>query len=130
MYPEKRTMTLARTLATAAIAIMLAVASVFAASHVAIADNSDELRAQLAEAEAYLDELFATTEIAAAELGKTSYDLEQTREQIEVLKDQIVVTQEDLRVKKVELSEFASSSYKTGVGQMLDVILASTSFED
>ena len=84
----------------------------------------------LEEANARLDALFQELEIAHAELSKAIYELEQTQDAISKLEEEIRQNEAKLAKEQDNLSKQVSSAYKGGPGEMLEIVLDATSFDD
>lgn len=96
----------------------------------ATAATSDELQAQLDEAEARLEELNRAAQQAGAELDKASYDLDQTRTQIAQVEDDIEVKGAELADAQDNLAGLLSDQYKVGTYSLLDIVLNAEDFDD
>ena len=93
-------------------------------------DTSEDLKAQLAQAQTELDSLYASAEAASNELNKTVDDLIATEASIEETSVQIEEKQSELTVAQKTLEQAVAQNYKDGPVSLLSIVLASTSFED
>lgn len=87
------------------------------------AANSDELQAQLDEANKQLDELFAQAEAANQEVVQTQVDLDAINAEVDAMQSELDEAQDTLASR-------VSSDYKTGGVSFFDILFKSTSIED
>jgi len=96
----------------------------------AVAEPSDEIQAQLEEAQATLDGLYADAETASNALNKTLDDLAATTKDVEETTAQIEVKQTELADAQQVLGETVAADYKGDTTTLVSIILSSTSIED
>lgn len=128
MY-SKRTTILARALALS-FAGALAAAPLTMPVRIYAETSASDLQSQLETAKKELLVLQKKMDQADAELGKTTYDLEQTQSKISELEDTISQNKEKLAAAQEELGKQVSVTYKRGNGKLLSVILGSDGFDD
>lgn len=87
------------------------------------AANSEELQAQLDDANAKLEELFFQAEAANQEVLKTQGDLDTITAEVESAQAQLTESQD-------ALANRVASDYKTGGVSFFDILFSSTSIED
>lgn len=96
----------------------------------ALADTSNELQAQLEQAQTTLNGLYANAEAVSSELNKTLDDLALTESSIEETTEQIEAKQSELGAAQQTLQQTVAATYKDGTVSLLSIVLSSTSFED
>ena len=89
----------------------------------ALADTSDELQAQLDQANAHLNDLYAQASEVSEQVNQTQADLDQTNSDIEQKKAELSQAQDTLASR-------VNSDYKTGGVSLATIIFDSSSFEE
>lgn len=86
--------------------------------------------AQLDQAEAQLNQLYANTEAVSSALNKTLDDLAVTQTNIDDLSSQIEIEQEELVGAQAVLRQTMAANYKEGRTNLLSLVLNSSSIEE
>lgn len=87
-------------------------------------------QAQLDQAEAQLNQLYADTEAVSSALNKTLDDLAVTQTNIDDISSQIEIEQEELVGAQAVLRQTIAANYKEGRTNLLSLVLNSSSIED
>lgn len=120
----------ARRCVAATLAVTLGLGSAFIVPVPAFATETDDLQAQVEEAQERLGSLTHQLEEAQAQVDATALELEETQARIAELEDEIAANQEELAAAQSELADHVADSYKTGGISLVTILLSSDSFND
>lgn len=93
-------------------------------------DSLASAQAQLDAAQAQLDSLGDQCESLAEQLSKTMGDIETVNGEIAETEAQIAEKEKELEAKKEVLAERVNANYKAGDTNFLEILMASSSFEE
>lgn len=119
-----------RAVVTASLACLVGTAGAFTVPATASAAPSDDLSAQLEEAQQRLVDLTSQLEVAQSLVDTTTLDLEDTQSRIDNLEGEVADAEQRLGEAQSELSRHVVSSYKSGGISLVDLLLSSSSFSD
>ena len=120
----------ARRCVAAALAVTLGLGCIAAVPAPIYATESEDLQAQVDEAQERLGSLTHQLEEAQAQVDATAYELEETQARIAELEDEIAANQEELAAAQGDLADHVADSYKTGGISLVSILLSSDSFND
>ena len=95
-----------------------------------LAQQREELEAQLAEAQSQLDQLEEDIAAIQEELTEREAQLEATREEADETKVKVDETNQQLAERRVELGGHMRDSYKIGSANLMSFLFGATNFED
>lgn len=111
--------------------VMLAAASLGAEPAFAVTkDELDDAQARYEEVQKQLDALVDEYQAMSIALSNTKDKIEATEKEIAVLESEIEVKEAELAKHQEQLAAFAVDNYKNGQTDYLDVLLASSTFEN
>lgn len=117
----------------AACALSLASASaslVTLGRDVALADPSDDKKAEAQAALAKLDDLQVKLDIAAADYGEAQMSLISAQQALDEAVAEVAATQERISAIQLRLGDRARAMYRTGSASFIDMLLGSASFKE